>query len=152
MQLPAYMKDFFRDIFEYHNHFNQKLIDLLIEKKDSISERTIPLFSHLVNAHQIWNSRILNTKSLGVHQLHTLEKCREIDNNNYTDTLKILTDINLDTNIKYKNSKGDDFENLAQHILFHVANHFTHHKGQIISDLRQHGIEPIVTDYIFYKR
>lgn len=39
-----------------------------------------------------------------------------------------------------------------QQILFHIANHFTHHRGQIISDLRQNGIEPRISDYIFYKR
>jgi uncharacterized damage-inducible protein DinB len=45
-----------------------------------------------------------------------------------------------------------EYINSIQQILFHVANHFSHHKGQIISDLRQSGIDPIVIDYIFYKR
>src|SRR5690606_36056016 len=117
-----------------------------------ISERTIPLFSHIVNAHQIWNSRILHKKALGVHQLHSHEKCKKLDTTNYFDTLNILSELDLNTIIKYKNSKGDEFENSIQQILFHVSNHFSHHRGQIISDLRQNGIEPIVTDYIFYKR
>ncbi len=146
------MKDFFCDIFEYHNHYNQKIVVSLTANQDKLNERAIPLFSHCINAHQIWNARILGTESLGVNQLHTLEKCKEIDRLNYTDTLKILSDFDLDKQIVYKNSKGDEFSNSIQHILFHVANHFTHHKGQLISGLRQSGIEPIVTDYIFYKR
>ena len=146
------MIEFFKDIFEYHNHFNQKLADLLIANRNKLTERTIPLFSHSINAHQIWNSRILETKSLAVHQIHTLEKCKELDDQNYNDSLDILSDFDLSKKISYKISGGIEFENSIQQILFHIANHFTHHRGQIISDLRQNGIEPIITDYIFYKR
>ncbi|MBK6266074.1 damage-inducible protein DinB [Marivirga sp. S37H4] len=146
------MKEFFVDIFEYHHHFNQKLADLLIENVSQLSDRTIPLFSHSINAHQIWNSRIINSKPLGVHQVHTLEKCKILDKANFEETLKILSEQDLQKNINYQNSKGEKFEKSMQHILFHIANHFSHHRGQIISDLRQNGIEPIVTDYIFYKR
>lgn len=146
------MKDFFKDIFEYHHHFNQKLTVLFIKYSDKISERTMPLFSHCLNAHQIWNSRILMTKPYGVNQLHDLSECKSIDEENYHDTLKILDGHDLHEIISYKNSKGDSFRNSIRDILFHISNHSTHHKGQLISDLRQNGIEPIVTDYIFYKR
>lgn len=146
------MIEFFKDIFGYHNHFNQRLADLFIANRDTISERTIPLFSHTLNAHQIWNSRIIGGTSFAVHQVHRLEDFKQIDENNYINTLKILSDFDLGSIIKYRTSKGDEFQNSIQEILFHVANHFTHHKGQLISDLRQCGIEPIITDYIFYKR
>lgn len=146
------MKPFFKSIFDYHHYFNQKLIELFLENSASISKRTIPLFSHCLNAHQIWNARILKTDSFGVHQLHALKNCKDIDKTNYVDTLKIIDTFDFEETIKYTNSKGDNFENTVQDILFHIANHFTHHKGQLISDLRQQEIEPPVTDYIFYKR
>ena len=146
------MKEFFRDIFEYHNHFNQKLIEQLIVNENSLTARTIPLFSHTLNAHQIWNARILNKEQFGVNQNHTLQECKRIDDENYKETLKILSRHALDEKIIYTNSKGAEFNNSIQQIFFHIANHFSHHKGQIISDLRQSGIDPIVTDYIFYKR
>ena len=146
------MKEFFKDIFEYHNHFNQKLIEQLIENESSLSERTIPLLSHSINAQQIWNARITNKEKLGVHAVHSLQECKRIDNANYKETLEILKKHELTENIVYTNSKGTEFNNTIQQILFHIANHFSHHKGQIISDLRQSGINPIVTDYIFYKR
>ena len=146
------MKEFFKDIFEYHNYFNQKLIDQLVESEDELSERTIPLFCHSLNAHQIWNSRIIEAESFGVQQLHKLNMCYEIDNHNYQTTLKILDNRELSEVVKYQNSKGTEFQNSIQQILYHVANHFSHHKGQIISDIRRAGINPIVTDYIFYKR
>lgn len=146
------MKLFFKDIFEYHHFFNQKLIAVFIEHEEALTQRTIPLFSHCLNAHQIWNSRILKTDSFGVNQIHPLQDFKVIDSNNYSNTLKIIDTFDFDEIISYKNSKGDVFSNLVKDILFHTANHHTHHKGQLISDLRQQGIEPLVTDYIFYKR
>jgi len=146
------MKTFFKDIFGYHKHYNQQLIDVFTEHLSTISERSIPLLSHCINAHQIWNSRILATEPLPVFEKHSLETCRTLDLSNYNDTLIILSEKDFNMLIAYTNSKGHTYTNSVQEILFHIANHYTHHKGQLISDLRQHGIEPPVTDYIFYKR
>ena len=146
------MKEFFRDIFEYHHHFNQKLIVQILENENAISKKVIPLLSHTINAHQIWNARITESEELDVNQIHTLNECAAIDTQNFEDTLGILNTRELSETVSYTNSKGTAFKNTVQQILFHISNHFSHHKGQIIFDLRQSGIAPLVTDYIFYKR
>lgn len=146
------MKETFKDIFEYHEHINQQLIDQLIENESILSERTIALISHSINAHQIWNARITDQPKLQVHQIHSLLDCKLIDTDNYHQTLHILGSRDLDEQISYANSKGATFQNTIAHILFHISNHFSHHRGQIISELRQKGVAPITTDYIFYKR
>lgn len=146
------MKDLFQDIFSYHYHFNQKLVEEFRLHRDKLPERSFPLFCHMLNAHQIWNARILKTAELGVQQLHTLEQCGPIDKTNYETTLKILDVVDLESVIDYKTSRGQPFTNVVRDILFHAANHHTHHRGQIISDFRQSGVEPLVTDYIFFKR
>lgn len=94
----------------------------------------------------------MKTTSIGVHDLHTLTECKNMDKENYEDTMKVLETADLGKVIDYKNSKGDAFSNTVQDILFHVVNHTTHHRGQIVSDFRQSGIAPLVTDYIFFKR
>jgi uncharacterized damage-inducible protein DinB len=43
--------------------------------------------------------------------------------------------------INYKNTKGIEFTNSIEDILFHVVNHGTYHRGQLITMLRQQGIE-----------
>jgi uncharacterized damage-inducible protein DinB len=146
------MPALFKEIFEYHNHFNQLLLDEFKKHEGKLPARTYPLFCHVINAHQIWNARILNEPTIGVRDVHTIETCRTLDNTNYLNTLQILDAIPLDKEINYVTSKQEPFTNVVRDILFHVANHSTHHKGQIISDFRQSGIEPIITDYIFYKR
>lgn len=37
-------------------------------------------------------------------------------------------------------------------IMFHIVNHSTYHRAQIATELKDHGIEPLKTDYILYKR
>ena len=146
------MKNFFKEIFEYQHHHNQQLADIFIEKKENLSSRSLDLFSHVVNAHQIWNARIIGGEVLAVHAVHSFEECKKIDHQNYLNTLQILEYLDLDQEIVYTNSKGIDFENKVRDILFHISNHTTHQRGQLISDLRQQAIGPPVTDYIFYKR
>jgi uncharacterized damage-inducible protein DinB len=57
----------------------------------------------------------------------------------------------LSSTYAYKNLKGDLFEDSYEETLFHVVNHSTYHRGQIITMLRQAGIENVVsTDLIHY--
>ncbi len=143
----------FKDIFTYHHHFNQKLIEEFRVHGGKLPQRSFPLFCHILNAHHIWNTRILKAaEKFGVNQEHRLDQCPEIDKTNYQTTIQILDTVNLDASIDYKTSKGQPFSNRVRDILFHAANHTTHHRGQIISDFRQAGIQPLVTDYIFYRR
>lgn len=146
------MKDLFKDIFTYHHHFNQKLVGEFRTHLANLPTRTFPMFCHMLNAHQVWNARILKEQEFGVHQQHALEQCALVDETNFTTTLKILETVDLVAVITYSNSRGQVFSNLVRDVLFHAANHHTHHRGQIVSDFRQAGIPPLVTDYIFYKR
>ncbi len=146
------MKELFADLFKYHHHFNQKLIVELKIHGPKLPERSFPLWCHVLNAHQIWNTRILGGTELGVRQVHALEELGAIDDTNFTNTLRVLELADFDRVVNYKTSKGQPFTNTVRDILLHVANHTTHHRGQIISDFRQTGIEPLVTDYIFYRR
>jgi len=75
-----------------------------------------------------------------------------MDATNYDRTLKILEKIEPEKMIVYSNSKGETFTNLVKDIIFHIINHSTYHRGQIAMEFRQSGLEPLNTDYIFYKR
>ncbi len=55
--------------------------------------------------------------------------------------------------ISYKSIKGDPFENIAEDILFHMVNHGTYHRGQIITMLRELEIVVVSnTDLINFLR
>jgi len=69
----------FKEIFEYHFEFNRRIIDEISKASNNLPETTFPLFCHVLNAHQIWNARILDKKSFCVHQLHQIENCKSIN-------------------------------------------------------------------------
>lgn len=147
------MKQFFKELFEYGHHFNQKLGDVFTGSSDKTPEKSVKLYNHILNAHQIWNTRIeLKQPTVGVWEIRPICNFTEIDKINYENSLFILDHFDLNSTINYTNTKGQPFSNRIQDILFHVINHSTYHRGQIATDFRQNGIEPLTTDYIFYKR
>lgn len=146
------MKGKFIDLFEYTYHFNNEMIKIISENIAKVDEKIISLINHTLNAQQVWNSRILNEKSFEVWQINSFEKLEEINNQNFQTSIQIIENSDFDQIIEYQNSKGSKFENTIFEILFQAINHSTYHRGQINSLLKQSGIEPILTDYIFYKR
>lgn len=139
------MKEFFKELFEYSHHYNQKLSILLVEHEQILPEKSMKLFSHILNAHHIWNHRIeLQQPVHAVWDLQPLLECKSLDEDSYQHTLRILDAYDLNQVVKYKTSKGQPFENTIKDLLFHVVNHSTYHRAQIASDLKQAGIEPLI--------
>ena len=151
-ETPSKMKDKLNELFEYNYHFNKKWIEFLTENFQEVPEKSLKLINHLINAHQVWNARIDNETEFGVWQINVWSKISEINDENHAKTLKIIHEKSLENVIEYQNSKGQKFTNKIEDILFHIINHSTYHRAQIASDIRNCGIEPINTDYIFYKR
>ena len=147
------MVQFFKDLFEYNHHFNQQLVTVFNEQHLKTSEKSVNLFNHILNAHQVWNGRIRKDQNIfGVWDIHPFADLKEIDHTNLINSIHILEESDLGHSINYITSRGDAYTNSVRDILFHVINHSTYHRGQIAMEFKQQGIEPLVTDYIFYKR
>ena len=147
------MKPFFKELFEYSHHFNQKLGDVFNDNPDKIAEKMIKLYNHILNAHQIWNNRIEPKQTVfGVWEIYPIQDCKNIDKMNYEHSLLIVDKFDLNESINYTNTKGQTFSNTIRDMLFHAINHSTYHRAQIATEFRQNGLEPLNTDYIFYKR
>ncbi|AZA85649.1 damage-inducible protein DinB [Chryseobacterium shandongense] len=146
------MKEKLIDLFEYTFHFNSEMIKIIAENIENVDEKTISLINHTLNAQQIWNSRILKENSFEVWQINPFETLQEINRNNFKKSIEIVHHFDPDQKINYQNSRGANFENTVFEMLFQAINHSTYHRGQINSLLKKDGIDPILTDYIFYKR
>lgn len=146
------MKTQFEKLFTYNQEMNLRLIDLISANLNQVNEKTILLINHIINAHQIWNARINNQVSFEVWQTHNFSDLVEINESNFENTIKIIDIRNLEELISYSNSKGEIFTNTIDDVLFHVINHSTYHRAQIATDLKLAQIEPVNTDYIFYRR
>lgn len=147
------MKNFYKDLFQYNHDTNQKLLAHIIPHEKQLPERVLFLFSHIQNAHHIWIQRIIQEQAhYTVFQTHSLNTLQTLNETNYSETLSILNNKELNQIIDYTNSKGEKYKNTIQDILFHIINHSTYHRAQIASLFRTSEIEPIPTDYITYKR
>ncbi|NJB71666.1 putative damage-inducible protein DinB [Saonia flava] len=147
------MKVFFNQLFDYNFYCNKKLIDEC-STLNSAPEKSTQLFSHMLNAHHIWNARIIDKKpTYGVWDVHPIKDWGDIHYENQRSSFEIITNAdNFEKRIDYENSQGRLFANTLNDILFHIINHSTHHRGQILMDFRNNGIEPPSLDYVFYKR
>lgn len=146
------MRSFFLEIYQYQTEINQKLIELLFQHQDVVTDRILLLFSHSLNAHQIWNARLLDEKQFKVTERHPLDEFLVLDELNYRKSVGIINTFEFDNVCFYHNSKGQHFQRDVKDILFHVSNHWTHHRAQIMTLLRELDISPFPSDFIFYKR
>lgn len=136
---------------EYNRWANKKVLNDLNEElwKD---EKIRNLYSHILNAQEIWCKRVLNQmdtvpavwRKLEFHELGF--KLSEID--------RLLDHVvnGKSASVVYVNTKGKTYTNRVNDILVHIVNHSTHHRAQIRLRLSELGVKPTPTDYIVYCR
>lgn len=147
------MKVFFNQLFDYNFFCNKKLIEECNALK-KVPDKSLELFSHILNAHHIWNARLQGkTPDFEVWQPQPLKDWGDLHYENQRNSFEIITNTDdFDKRIDYENTEGRLFTSTHKDILFHVINHSTHHRGQIAMNFRNNKLEPVALDYIFYKR
>lgn len=147
------METLFNQLFDYNFYCNKNLI-AKVKEMGAIPDNSLKFFSHILNAHHIWNNRLINEESkYGIWEVHEIKDWEDIHYENQRATFEVIRNTNdFNRRIEYQTTSGRTFANEIKDILFHIINHSTHHRGQITMDFRQHGIEPQALDYIFYKR
>jgi len=63
-----------------------------------------------------------------------------------------LTDSDLDRVVTFRFMDGNTGSTLLKHVILHVVNHGTLHRGQVVALIRQAGVKPPGTDLIYYYR
>lgn len=143
------MNTLFKTLFEYNHYSNKQLVQSFIANQSAVSTKSVKLFSHILDAHEIWNSRILGTAcDYGVWDVQLLTNFERLIQIRLENTMVILEKLSLDEVVQHPKARGQKISD----VLFHVINHSTYHRGQIAMDFRKNGIEPIVTDYILFEK
>lgn len=142
-------------MFEHLNWANQRILETL--QNVEIENQQLRLFSHILNAEQVWITRLkgMDSSQMPIWSDGDIDVCAKLikqNEENFTTFLAELVETNLDNLITYKNSKGEEFKTSIRDILTHVALHGQYHRGQINLRLRAEGIEPVGTDYILFAR
>lgn len=146
------MKAFFTELFHYNYHFNQEIISVLSKNSEKTPPKCLRLLSHILNAHEIWNCKFEpDNQPYDPWKIHQLEDLHEMDRKNFEHSIIILENFELNQPFQYSNSKGQIFNAFVRDLLFQIINHSTYHRGQIATEFRQSGLDPLLTDYIYYK-
>ncbi len=66
------------------------------------------------------------------------------------DFITALTDDHLHIRLSYENLQGEHWEYSLAHMMLHVVNHSSYHRGQVVTLLRQLGQTPPATDFLVF--
>jgi uncharacterized damage-inducible protein DinB len=114
------------------------------------------LISHVIAAQAIWLARFTDKPfSGGVFDILSFDELRELADANQVamqEFLQSYADEGFSTPLQYKSLKGDSFSNSMADVLTHVANHGSHHRAQILSDMKPLVDSLPIIDYIAFAR
>ena len=147
------MKAFFNQLFEYNLFMNNELIRAMVDHRNTVSEKSLKWMNHILNAHEMYNCRIEPAyQPPASWDMRELEELAAINENNHQVTAGIIRRFEFDIAIPYTTATGLPMENTIRDILFHLVNHSTYHRGQIAVEFRNTGLEPLVSDWVLYRR
>ena len=161
------MKQLLQQYSAYNLWANQKIaetIKTLSEEKSSAEiissfssiQKTL---SHMLDAESIWWQRIKLAEHVEVPSVkferNTDELIKELlrSSQQWNEWVHDANEPNLTHVIAYYNLKKEHFKQVINEILMHLFNHQTYHRGQIVTMLRQLGVDKIPsTDFITFTR
>lgn len=113
---------------------------------------------HIVGAQMIWLERLHGGSPAGLPKPDAYPDMAAVQAQ-YAETesklssyVRGLSVADLERFHEYRNLKGTLFRDQIGHILQHIANHGSYHRGQVTTLLRQLGATPVSTDMIGFYR
>ena len=155
-----------RRLYDYTDWANALIIDAVRGLPQEQYAQHIPssypsireTLAHMAGAEWIWLERWKGASPAAqpewildapIEQLAASWKSVSDDRRRY---LSSLDEEALQRPLSYRNLKGEPFTSGLADVLFHVANHATYHRGQVVTMIRQVGATPPATDLIVYAR
>lgn len=121
-------------------------------------KRAVGIFGHIQSARHEWLARLgrIERRPWVMFPEWSVEAAAadaaRLDRA-WAEYLSVLTDAELDDEVKYSSTEGKPWVSLRRDILTHVYNHSTYHRGQIAVLVRQAGgTPPDSTDFIVQSR
>jgi uncharacterized damage-inducible protein DinB len=115
--------------------------------------------SHLLDAESIWWQRIRLQEKISVPSESFTGDMKELtnlllqQNRQWQEWVSRLNENGLQHEFIYMNSKKERFKQPVYQMLLHLFNHGTYHRGQIVTMLRQVGVDKIPgTDFMAWSR
>ena len=141
--------DHYRQLASYDGWANQEVVQFL-RATGNPPAKSVRWLAHIVAAEYVWLSRLhQRPPPFPVWPELSLNQC-EAEAKSLLETWRryLGSDLQLDSTVEYKNSKGESWTNSVADILTHVFMHSAYHRGQIAANMRESGFTPAYTDFI----
>ena len=161
------MKQILNSYISYEVWANEQLLHLCVELTPETLNTPIvssfpsvhKTFLHMWDASSIWWQRLQMHEQVVLPSVSFHPGMKEIangllhQNRQWQAFVNDASEAMLTSSLPYKNLKGEQFVQPVFEIIIHLSNHATYHRGQIVTQLRQLGVEKIPqTDYIVFTR
>lgn len=152
---------------QYEYWANEKLLSVVRDLTEEQQKRSITssfpslfkTFLHMWDANTIWWQRLQKAGEIMVPSLTFHPTMAEVEkgllqsNQQWINWIKDASPEDLEYVLPYKTMKGDAFAQPVKEIVLHLGNHSSYHRGQVVTMLRQVGVEKIPqVDYILFSR
>lgn len=160
------MKEILLQYATYNLWANKRLSEAILQLPvEKVKEQLISSFSsieltllHLMNVEYIWWQRLKLVENLNIFDENTLTPEELIQkllhfSSQWKDWIEKSTAAAIEHEFVYRNSKKEQFKQPVFQMLLHLFNHQTYHRGQIVTLLKQLGVQKIpATDFIEWSR
>lgn len=144
------------DLFHYDYWSNQRVLHCLIGQLENVPKECLKLMNHIIYAQGVWYNRFFENDA-------KVQLWKEMEPNELMHQMNLwyrawvakierMKQHHFEVVFEYHNTQGVAYENTLQEMLFHIINHGTYHRGQLMVHLKAAGCNTITTDYIVYKR
>lgn len=161
------MKEILKQYVTYNAWANERLSELIITLPEEQLHKNIAssfpcihkTLLHIWDAESIWWQRMNLNKQViwpgSIREYSIKEVAHELfhQDRQWTEWVSEATEAAIMDVFAYQNSKGEPFKQPLYQMLLHLFNHSTYHRGQLVTMLRQLGVENIpATDFIVWSR
>ena len=161
------MKEILQQYAAYNSWANQRIFETINNLPDDrIDREIVSSFSsikktvlHMLDAESIWWQRIKLNEKIKVPSedfngtISELFKILGQQSAEWKDWVDHASETQLQHVFAYQNSKKEQFKQPVYEMILHLFNHGTYHRGQLVTMLRQSGVEKIpATDFIVFCR
>lgn len=161
------MKDLLQQCAAYSIWANQKMFDCIgLLSQEEMNREIKSSFSslqktilHMWDAESIWWQRLkfeerITVPSAGFSgSFAELTKKTQQQSMIWKEWVDNATEVQLNHVFAYQNNKKEQFKQPVYEVLLHLCNHGTYHRGQLVTMLRQSGVDNIpATDFVIFCR
>lgn len=161
------MKQLLTSFTQYEHWANERLLPVVLALDEAAQQQVIvssfpsiyKTFLHIWDANTIWWQRLQRVEEVVVPSLSFHPTMAEIEkgllesNRKWIDWVKEANMNDIEAMLPYKTMKGDAFTQPVYDILLHLSNHGSYYRGQLVTMLRQLGVNQVPQiDYILFAR